>query len=430
MPSVRFERMDRNALITKWDDPGFRGDVLDMSDDKSDEAFTVADILENHSPASPESPSSAVDYLLYNRGFNLYDNGFQVSARMKNFGPWNQREFNKRDKDNSDLVLVDAHLDSAYWKSLITGQRTKDIGVLESIYKNLNQIGGIMHGNVLNPIRESPFIRAKLFGPSIDFRRIVGDIEFITEESYKLNKDNNADDEKKMEDYPEGVVPKIMTLEYSDESLTFTKFRGGVRATYDYLNSSQTRVGRIRNAIEEIAIYHRIALFEMVVKAIKAGRVRAGSSNIESLSTELNWSVWRDFVKGFGSFYSPDVMLCRTADSTVWEGMSVSTGVGTIPVGQLAATTNFGQSPYVLNNTPMIPEYGWYDDLPDDVTGLQTEHYLVFDRDRSSIIIFQRGSDQDETEREAGPQIVTRYLSTKAGAYCPDVNGVKELDVT
>lgn len=427
MPSVRFERMDRDTLLTKWNDPGFRGDVLDMSDDRSDEAFGVSDILENHSPASPTSPSSAVDYLLYNKGFNLYDNGFQVSARMKNFGPWNQREFNKRDPENSNLVLVDAHLDSSYWRTLITGQRTKDIGVLESIYKNLNQIGGIMQGNVLNPIRETPFIRAKLFGAAIDFRRIVGDIEFITEESYKLNKDNNVEDERKMETYPEGVVPKIMTLEYSDESLTFTKFRGGVRATYDYLNSNQTRVARIRNAIEEIAIYHRIALFEMVVKAIKAGRVRAGSNNLIDKS-ELNWTIWRDFIKGFGSFYSPDIMLCRTAESTVWEGMQVPTSQGTIPVGQLAATTGFGQSPYVLNNVPMVPEYGWYDDLPNTEEGLETGKYLVFDRDRSSIIIFQRGSDQDETEREAGPQIVTRYLSTKAGAYCPDVNGVKELD--
>lgn len=424
--SARFERFDRPDLIDKWDDSGFRKEVIDRSEDKSNEAFTVGEVLENHSPASPENPSTAVDHILYKRGFNLYDNEFQISSRMNAFGAnWQQQDYNKREDRLSDLVLVDSHLDMAYWKSLISGTKTTGMGVSESLFKNLNQLGGISSGSVLNPKFEATFIRAKLFGPSIDFRRIVGDIEYITEENYNLNKDNNKDDERAMEEYPEGVVPKIMTLEYSEENLTFKRFRGGIRATYDYLNSNQTRVSRIRNAIEEIAIYHRIKLFEMIVKAIKDA---LPSGNIGSAKA-LNWTNWRDFVKGFGSMYSADVMLCKTAESTKWENMSVfNTTSGLATISQLIATNpQFVSNPYILNNNPVIPEYGWYDGAG---AGLQDNKYLTFDRDRSSKLVFQRGSDQDETVREAGPQVITRYLSTKAGAFVPDANGIREYTST
>ena len=444
--SPRFERYERDKLYKLWQDPVFRDDIIDRSEDKGEEAYSIGEILENHSPSDQENPSAAVDFLLYNRGFNLYDKQFRVSSRMKSFGgPWREKSYDKRDHKLSDLVLADAHLDMSYWRTLISGRRSKDLGILESVFKNLNQLGGIDAGNVLNPVREGPFFRGKLFGPAIDFRRVVGDIEFITEETYKLNKDTNDDDERRMETYPEGVVPKIMTLEYSDESLTFQRFRGGVRASYDYLNSNQTRIGRIRNAIEEIAIYHRIVLFEMVMEAIFNGladhfendtTARVYRQNATG-NPPLTWNVWRDFTKGFGAFYSPDIMICRSAASTIWESMAMTTnpagGVTShqgVTVGQFVATSqNLNSNPYILNNTPLIPEYGWYDALKQSVLQSTNNYheYLVFDRDRSSIIVFQRGSDQDETEREAGPQIITRYLSTKAGAYCPDNNGVRML---
>ena len=453
--SPRFERYERDKLYKLWQDPVFRDDIIDRSEDKGEEAYSIGEILENHSPSDQENPSAAVDFLLYNRGFNLYDKQFRVSSRMKSFGgPWREKAYDKRDHKLSDLVLADAHLDMSYWRTLISGRKSKDLGILESVFKNLNQLGGIDAGNVLNPVREGPFFRGKLFGPAIDFRRIVGDIEFITEETYKLNKDTNDDDERRMETYPEGVVPKIMTLEYSDESLTFQRFRGGVRASYDYLNSNQTRIGRIRNAIEEIAIYHRIVLFEMIIEAIWNGLVRSEvadklthiDTNLATTSNNLTWIQWRDFTKSFGAFYSPDIMICRSDASTLWESIAMTvpslksggvettttTPQATISIGQFATTaSNLNQNPYILNNTPIIPEYGWYDSLKNTILDQagDTHDYLVFDRDRSSVIVFQRGSDQDETEREAGPQIITRYLSTKAGAYCPDVNGVKMLRV-
>ena len=434
--SPRFERYSRDELTKKWDDKVFRQEVIKRSHDKSDEAYTVGEILENHSPATAENPSPAVDFLLHNRGFNVYDKQFTVSSRMNAFGdPWKHRTYDKMDPGLSDLVLADSHLDMSYWRTLISGKRTKGLGITESIFKNLNQLGGIDAGNVLNPVREGTFFRGKLFGPSIDFRRIVGDVEFITEETYKLNKDTNEDDERRMETYPEGVVPKIMSLEYSDESLTFRRFRGGVRASYDFLNSNQTRIGRIRNAIEEIAIYHRIVLFEMVVETIHNALVDSDLSNKRTRSATMTWSAWRDFVKSFGAFYTPDIMLCRSDASTIFESVAMSTTanpVSMITIGQFAATAPaLNANPYILNNTPVIPEYGWYDQLDDKVfdTDAAIHDYLVFDKDRSSVIVFQRGSDQDETEREAGPQIITRYLSTKAGCHCPDANGIRTFRV-
>lgn len=423
--AVRSKRLDRDELFKKWSDPGWRKEKLEQAEVKSDQRQPLANILEDASPANKDNPSTAVDFLLYNRGFNLYDTQISLSSRMKEFGKWKEEKIDLSKDENSDIALLNAHLDQSYFTAVITGQRTKSLGIMESMYKNLNQLGGILPGNVLNPIRETPFMRAKLFGPAIDFRRIVGEIEFITEETYKLNKDDNEEGERKMETYPEGVVPKLISLDYSDDTLTFQKYRTGLQASYDYLNSSQTRVGRIRNAVEEIAIYHRIALFELITKTIKDALLPGTDYRVDkSASGKVSWTIWRDFVKLFGPMYSPDIMLCKTEESTEWETMSIPTASGSIPVGQLASVTNFGDNPYVLNNVPMIPEYGWYDGQG---AGLEDNKFLTFDRDRSSVVVFQRGGDQDETERSPGPQVVTRYLSTKAGAHCPDPNGIREL---
>lgn len=418
----RIKRMDRDELYKAWEDPKHRKEILQKAEEDN---ITPHQLLEQMSPTDPEKHRyQAIEEILYRRGYDLYDTDEIESSQMKHFGRWSVKDSEKGEDELRDQALLDEHFNKCYAKTLVTGAKTANVELVKSI----QSVGNITAGTPLNPIYDGGFIRAKLFGAAIDFRRIVGDIKRIRQEVYRLPKTNNDPEERKMDRMAEATQPRFMELAYTDQTLTFSLFRKGIEATYDYLSSEQTRVSMVRNAIEEIAEQHRIALFELIVTAIKNACLSSQKPAHGGTSQKITFGEWLDFRKMFGNMYSPDIVLGVSKAITQFELMAVPMGTGyNIPLAQLAMLNpNLARNPQVLNNVPLIPEYGWYDDLPSDI--LEEYKLLTFDRGRSSEIVFQIGSDQDETKREPGPRVVQRFLATKAGVQVPDPNGIWELN--
>jgi len=432
----RVKRVSRKELYKRWDSKDGFDEIVGEADERN---VALGQQLESMSPTDPkEHKYQAVEEILWQRGYDLYDDDDTqtISSPMHAFGKWSKDNDRVVIEEANDRLLLEEHFSKSYSRTLTTGMKTKNIALVKSI----QSIGGYETGTPLNPYYDAPFIRAKLFGPAIDYRRIVGNITRIREEVYRLTKYKNDPDERKMDRMAEGTQPRMMELDYEDQSLRFELFRKGIEATYDYLNSSQTRVSMIRNAIEEVAEQHRIAIFEMIVTEINKAKLTtnqyttgASSSgqDIKGIEGKITYNQWTRFRKKFGPMYSPDIVLGNSESISEFETMFAQfggsgDGNNNLPIGQLAMLDgSLVQNPRLLNNVPTIPEYGWYDDLDEVLTA---NHLLVFDRERSSNLVFQIGSDQDETKREPGPRVIQRFLATKAGVEVPDPNGIFDLD--
>ena len=430
----RTKRVDRDKIFDKWESKDGYQEIKGRADENN---VTIGQELEAESPTNPqEHKYQAVEDILYRRGYDVFEDedGQIISSPMIAFGKWSKETDTANLEEANDRLLLDEHFSKSYSKSITTGIKTKNL----MLVKSLQSTGFLAQGTPLNPYYDANFIRAKLFGPAIDFRRIVGNITRIREEVYRLSKYNNNPEERKMDRQAEGTEPRMMELAYSDQTLIFELFRKGIEATYDYLNSSQTRVSMIRNAIEEVAEQHRIALFELIVTEIEKNLPTGNEKSRSSLgggggSGKITFNQWIRFRKFFGSMYSPDIVLGASDPINAFEMMFAEFGsnnnTDNVPAGQMAGFNQMlFRNPMLLNNVPTVPEYGWYDDLSDDI--LEDEKLLVFDRERSSNIVFQIGSDQDETQRQPGPRVVQRFLATKAGVEVPDPNGIYRLDLS
>ena len=422
----RIKRIERKELEKRYESKdGFQ----EIMGEAAERNTSPGQYMESLSPTdSSKHKYQAVEDLLWRRGYDIYDDDETqtVSCPMKSFGLWSKDNDQVVADEANDRLLLDEHFGKCYSKTLTTGIKTRNL----ELVKSLQSVGVLEAGTPINPYYDAQFIRSKLFGPAIDFRRIVGNITRITEEVYRLPKYNNDPEERKMDRQTEGAEPRMMELGYTDQTLQFELFRKGIEASYDYLNSSQTRVSMVRNAIEEIAEQHRIALFELIVTKIESQLpgthqvIRTGGA-----TKKITFNQWLRFRKNFGPMYSPDIVLGTSDAITAFELMFAEFGAGgsvdtnNMPVGQLAAYNSMlVRNPQLLNNVPTIPEYGWYDDLDDTI--LEADKLLCFDQERSSNLVFQIGSDQDETERKPGPRVVQRFLATKAGVETPDPNGI------
>lgn len=429
----RIQRIERDDLYKKWNSQtGFD----ELKGAARENGLALGQQMEAESPTDPkEHKYQAVEEVLYRRGYDLFDehDGYVTSSPMKAFGSWTKENDVPNTEEANDRLLLDEHFSKSYSKTLVTGVKTKNLELVKSI----NSIGGVEEGTVFNPIYNDPtIIRAKLFGPAIDYRRIVGDIIRIREETYKLTKYDNDPDERKMDRMAEGTTPRMMELDYSEDTLRFELFRKGIEATYDYLNSEQTRVSMIRNAIEEVAEQHRIAIFEMIVTEIEKAHIGSGYTYdaMSGVDGKITLNQWNRFRKTFGAMYSPDIVLGQSDEISEFELMFFQLGVNRTDGNSIAPAVPAAEvqnsmvytNPRSLNNVPMMPEYGWYDSINDV---LASDHLLVFDRERSSRLVFQIGSDQDETQRHPGPRVIQRFLATKAGVEVPDAHGIRKFHI-
>ena len=87
----------------------------------------------------------------------------------------------------------------------------------------------------------------------------------------------------------------------------FTSIGIAIRASYEFLNGGGDRLDVIRDAVDRVAVSHRIHLFEQIVKAI--GAARPSANVFPSTATALDADNWLSFQKKFNEGYRMDILL-------------------------------------------------------------------------------------------------------------------------
>ena len=385
--------------------------------------MNLTDYLDRHTEPNKDDELNTLDWLLWAEGINLYDYGYTPASSTKALGDWSDKDF-----DSKPIVkLFYEKMGDRFAKTMYRGlphlKYRKPVSI-ERAAGGASAIAKIEAGTAMNLYDDSDFYRAELFGPTIDYMQIIGTSETTVSDSIRKNKYNNTTDNRRMRVTPEGVGPVRMELAYDKELVEFTPYGIAIEATYDFLNAEQTRVSAIMNAIDEIALQYRTIIFEEVVKKIKAA-VPTGHA-INPSGSGLTTEVWLDYRKKY-NHYSLDICLGNGPSITKFEKMVFGDTDVTLAhlAGFWTGMVSGTMIPLLLNNQPMIPRYGWYDDL---ATELPNDLLLTFDQMHSSKVWFKRSLDQDETKRDPEDRTVTRYLNTQVGFDVPDGNGIYTLN--
>ena len=232
-----------------------------------------------------------------------------------------------------------------------------------------------------------------------------------------------------MQEIAEGTEPKLFEITRADTEIAMRNYRAGIEATDEFLNDSQTRASDITNAIEEIAIGHRIALLLQVAKLLKdsvpANNTYASANvhGITHVTGQMDYPNWTVFMKEFGNAYIPNVTIGNKTAITSLELMSMTAGDQNITFGSwtMVPNTNIRS----LNGDITSMDYGWIDD--DTATGLTATELITFARPTTAVYVQQRGMDQDEMERVPGPRKTRRWLGTKSTFGIRDANGLRRI---
>jgi hypothetical protein len=415
------ERMKREETLT-----AFRKDSATVIESARSEGMTLTDHLDQYTEPNKDDELNTLDWMLWKEGVNCHDYGYTPASHPRVLGDWTDRAFDNK----PEVKLLYEKMADRWTKSLARG--LQHMGSGNRVLNTQRATGGasmvskIEAGTAMNLYDDSDFYRAELFGPTIDWMQVAGMSETTTADTVRKNKYDNTKKERRMKITPEGVGPVRMELAYSKDIVDFVPYGIAVEATYDFLNAEQTRMSAIMNAIDEIAIEYRTTIFEAVVKAIKAA-VPSGNA-INPSGSGLTLDGWLEYRKNY-NHYSLDICLGNSPSITAFEKMIF--GDTDLTLTHLMAfwtgTTSGGMNmPMLLNNQPMVPRYGWYDDLS---TELPDDLLLTFDKMHSSTVYFKRSLDQDETMRDPEARCVTRFLNTQLGIDIPDPHGIYTLNI-
>ncbi len=388
------------------------------------EGMYLTDYLDWVTQPNKDDELNTLDYMLWREGINCYDYGYTPASQVSKLGDWSD----KNNFDNKpEVKLFYEKMGDRFSKTMYRGLNHLKYREPVNIERaGASMIAKIEAGTAMNLYNDSDYYRAKLFGPTIDWMQIVGNSETTNDDAIRKNKYNNSPDERKMRVTPESVGPVRMELAYAKDLVEFTPYGIAIEATYDFLNASQTRVSAIMNALDEVALQYRTIIFEEIVKKIVAAVPTGNAINPDS--SGLTTKVWREFRMKY-NHYALDIVLGNSQSIAQWEEMVF--GGNDTTLAHLAALwsgmVDGARTPILLNNQPMIPRYGWYDDLS---TELPDNKLLTFDQMHSSKVWFKRSLDQDETQRDPETRTVTRYLNTQVGTEVPDANGIRTLDIS
>jgi hypothetical protein len=353
------------------------------------------------------------DWLLKQHDVRFTEDEFGEPTLAESFGDWSRATTLKQPRA---LLLNEAISD--YYRSGVEAKRS--IPLPSSLNRDV-AVDQLTPSDPLNPYDDEMWIRDQLYAPIIDFRRIVGKMRSTRRDVVRQPKYTNTNES--MQPTPEFVEPQYLDITYDANSYQFTSIGIGIRASYEFLNGGGARMDVIRDAVDRVAISHRIHLFEEIVKAI--GAARPSTNIFPSTAAALDADNWLQFQKKFNEGYRMDILLADPTAITNFQKLIAGSTDTTMNYMNLIASGMFGMGnmPMSLNEAPIIPDYGWYAKLTGS-NELPAGKYLAFDRMRSSCITFQRGNDQDEIKQQPETRSVTRYLNTNYVIFVPDPNGI------
>ena len=186
------------------------------------------------------------------------------------------------------------------------------------------------------------------------------------------------------------------------------------------MNDPDIRASDITNAVEEIAIGHRIVLLQRACKLIvdKTPSANNYASGVNTKATivgvhhtqgRVSYPHWTDFLTEFGTAYRGDCAIGNPTSITALKLMSITDGTNiTFSSWSMMPNSNVVD----FNGDMMSMGYGWVSD--DTATGFTANKLWVFQKATTLGYVQRMGMDQDEIERVAGPRKVRRWLGTES----------------
>ena len=407
------EPISRDDFLAEWrEDP----EKVIAAASKADLSFEgYANV---RSPATEESAGSAVEYLMYNEGVRYQDDINGPTTRLDDLP-----NLDPPDGNPEPLArMVNGFLDECYFHTLLTGERA--IADLS----NLTVQAG------WRPYVDSPKYRLPQIAPGFNFMSLVGFSQGIRDDRYRLRQWKNATGEQVMQAVAESVEPKLFELTRATQDITFTNWRAGIEWTDDFATATESRLSDITNAVQEIALGHRIGELQRACKTITDGVTHTaynatgtGGKTVAGVASEANllkYPQWTDFVKTFGNAYRPDTAIGNATAITTLELMSMSGADQNITFGTWALIPNSNINS--LNGQMSRLDYGWVEG--DSATGFNDTSLFVFQRATTLAYIFRLGMNQDAMERSEGQRKTRRYLGAQSGFGLMDPTGLRRIN--
>ena len=402
--------IERDAFMDEWlADPSAVLQQARESELELDQ-FTRA-----RAPASAERPGrSTAEWMLFNEGYRMVDTFDIPSSRVEGIDLDPQR--------GADMEPI-AHLMTAYWdeaynRTLLTGERAASLSTQ----------------TVGSPWRryydETP-TRAPDIAPGFDLMRVMAYSRTISEDKFRIPTWENATGEQRMQAIAEGTSPKLFEITRKLREVSLDNYRAGIEATDSFLNDSQTRASDITNAVEEIAIGHRIALLaqfgKLLKDSVRSDRVFTPTGTVGGItfaSGVLDYPHFRQFMKSFGAAYRPNICIGNSKSILDLELMSMTGGNQNLTFGTWTLIPNSN----VENLNGDLTQLAYGDIDADSVTGFVDSELFVFPRETSFAFVQRRGMDQDEMERVAGPRKTRRWFGTQSGIAPLDLFGLRRMN--
>ena len=297
-------------------------------------------------------------------------------------------------------------------------------------------LGTLTPGEPWNDYQQLMMMNKDNWGPSIDYRRIVGDIRMTNKKKIQRTYRHMTYENAMVLRTAETVRHMIAQVGLSKEEFGLSGHGIQFRASYDWVSNPDLNVRDFRYEVERVGIAMRITLFNEIVDYILENATVHSSTdtmygNLTNLTAE-KWLLWRKI----WNRYQLTTFLSDPVNCTKWELMMLgSTGSSDlIGVGQLINMLNSARNRKQLNMGVMVPDYGWIDNIhsqqlynkftDSDDSGLANggggSYGLFFNRPTASRLWFRRQSRQDESGRDTQTREVYRDLHMEWGKDRPE----------
>ena len=401
----------RDEFLEEW-----RSDPQGILDKANEANLTLEGYADVRAPATQESPGSAMEWLLYNEGIRMTDTHKVPSTPGADLPDIAPKDGNVTEPLARALI---GYWDEVYTDALLSGKRAT------AAVSSLTKQGGWRPIYMDGPVR-SPNIAA-----GFNFLDVVAYSRTIADDTYRVRQWNNDSGEQKFQKVAEGTEPKLFEITRSTEDTNLNNYRVGIEWTDSFINNSQTRASDITNAIEEVAIGHRIELLGDLGKLIVDSRPSANQYDLTGVTVggvahvggTLQFPHWVAFLKRFGNAYTPNVSIGNINAITTLELMSMTGGDQNITYGSwsMVPNTNIRN----LNGDLTEMNYGY---ISNTGTGLTNTEIFTFQRETTLVYVQQLGGDQDELERVPGPRKTRRWLGAKAAFAAADKEGIRSVE--
>ena len=430
----------------------FRTSPIKMFRAAEEAQLPIIEYLESITDATEREQNellTAETLLWYLCGVDCHDTGYMNTNQLIRLGDMTDPNF---DRSPQGALLWNL-IDFDFMWSLIRGSENDEINrqehdrlfsnVVNRVSEDGTQggpmaIGTLTPGEPWNDYQELQREMEDNWGPSIDYREIVGSVRTTAKKRIQRTYRDMSFDNAQMMRTAEGVRHMIVEIGLDKEDFGLSGHGIQMRATYDYLSNPDLAVRDFRFESERIGIAMRMSLFNEIVDFILeeatpwtvTGQGAGVYGHLNDITTE-KWLQWRKLWTRF----TPDIVLGDVETITKWEKVILGTGTSYTTdrgVQALIDSANRGRNNLQLNNGTRIPRYGWIDETfskelfkkfteatDGELTGGSKKQLLFFNRSTSSRLWMRRQSRQDESGRDSQSRFLWRDLHAEWGVDRP-----------